>query len=52
MTNSNQPKLTHAELKQFTGDLDRYQHSLNRRVIYTPGVQILAERGREYWLRC
>ena len=50
MTNSNQPKLTHADLKQFTGDLDRYQHSLNRRVIYTPGVQFLAERGGAYWL--
>ncbi len=50
MSNSKQPKLTHADLKQFTGDLDRYQHSLNRRVIYMPGVQFLAERGGAYWL--
>ncbi len=50
MNESKQPRLTHADLKQFSGDLDRYQHSLNRRVIYTPGVQFLAERGGAYWL--
>lgn len=42
--------LTHAELRQFTGDLERYRHSFNRRVIYTPGVQHLAERAGAYWL--
>ncbi len=44
------PKLTHADLQQFTGDLERYRHSFNRRVIYTPGVQYLAEQAEAYWL--
>jgi len=38
------------ELRQFTGDLERFRHSLNRQVIYTPGVQHLAERAGAYWL--
>jgi len=42
--------LTHDDLRQFSGDLDRYRHSLNKRVVYTPGVQFLAERGGAYWL--
>lgn len=42
--------LTHADLGQFTGDLERYRHSLARNVIYTPGVQFLAERAGAYWL--
>lgn len=43
-------KLTHADLRQFTGDLERFRHSLNLQVIYTPGVKFLAERGEAYWL--
>lgn len=39
-----------ANLPQFTGDLDRYRHSFNRSLIYTPGVQYLAERAEAYWL--
>ncbi|MGD9693604.1 MAG: DUF6876 family protein [Phycisphaerales bacterium] len=42
--------LSHDELSQFTGDLERYRHGLNRRVIYTPGVRHLAERAGSYWL--
>ena len=42
--------LSHDELRQFTGDLERYRHGLNRRVIYTPGVRHLAERAGAYWL--
>lgn len=42
--------LTHADLRQFTGDLERYRHPLARSVIYTPGVQFLAERAGAYWL--
>jgi hypothetical protein len=42
--------LTPQDLAAFTGDLDRYRHGLNRRVIYTPGVQYLAEAGGAYWL--
>ncbi len=49
MNENNQP-LTKADLQQFSGDLERYRHSFNRRVIYTPGVKFLAERGGAYWL--
>lgn len=47
-----QPKtqLTHADLAQFSGDLERYFHPLNRQVIYTPGIKYLAEHGGAYWL--
>ena len=41
---------THDELRQFTGDLERFRHGLNRRVLYTPGVRHLAERAGAYWL--
>lgn len=47
---NDQTPLTHDELRHFTGDLERYRHSFNRRVIYTPGVQHLAERAGAYWL--
>ncbi|MEZ6069474.1 MAG: hypothetical protein R3C10_04190 [Pirellulales bacterium] len=39
-----------AELAHFTGDCERYQHGLNRSLIYTPGVQHLAEKAGAYWL--
>lgn len=39
-----------AELHQFRGDLQRYRHPLNRRLLYTPGVQYLAESAGAYWL--
>jgi hypothetical protein len=39
-----------AELRHFTGDLERWRHSFNQRLIYTPGVQHLAERAGAYWL--
>ncbi len=42
--------VTEHDLKQFTGDIERYHHWFNRRVIYTPGVQYLAERAQAYWL--
>ncbi|QDV42519.1 hypothetical protein Enr13x_23670 [Stieleria neptunia] len=43
-------KLTQHELNQFIGDLVRYRHPLNRKVIYTPGVKYVAEKGEAYWL--
>ena len=43
-------KLTHDDLWQFTGDLERYRHPLNRQVIYTPGVRFLTEKAGAYWL--
>ena len=42
--------LTHDDLNLFTGDLERFRHWLCRRVIYTPGVHYLAERGQAHWL--
>lgn len=49
MTTTSTP-LTLSDLNQFTGDMIRYTHPLNRRVIYTPGVRCLAQRARAYWL--
>ncbi len=43
-------QLSNHDLAQFHGDQLRYRHTLNRRVIYTPGVQYLAEAGSAYWL--
>jgi hypothetical protein len=42
--------ITQRDLSQFTGDLTRYRHWSNRRVIYTPGVKFLAEQAQAYWL--
>lgn len=39
-----------AELQQFIGDLQRYRHPLNQRVLYTPGVKYLADEAGAYWL--
>ncbi len=38
------------ELRQFTGDIERWRHPLYRKLIYTPGVRHLAERAGAYWL--
>lgn len=38
------------ELRQFTGDLERWRHPLYRKLLYTPGVRHLAERAGAYWL--
>ena len=43
-------RLTLSDLAQFTGDLERYKHPLNPQVIYTPGVQYLADKAKAYWL--
>lgn len=43
-------QLSNFDLAQFTGDLERFQNSLNQQVIYTPGVKYLAEHGQAYWL--
>lgn len=42
--------ITQHDLHQFTGDLERYCHPTNRRVIYTPGVRFVADRANAYWL--
>ena len=55
MTNGTQNKPLNVnqlkeELAHFTGDLLRYQHPLNRKVIYTPGVRHLANEAQAFWL--
>jgi len=52
MHQEHQPQrpLTDSDLLAFTGDLDRYQHTLNQKAIYTVGVRYLAERAQAYCL--
>ena len=50
MTQTKKETITRDMLAQFTGDLVRFRHSLNRAVIYTPGVQFLGEQAGAYWL--
>lgn len=38
------------QLRNFTGDLQRWHHPLFRKLIYTPGVRHLAERAGAHWL--
>lgn len=47
---SNTKTLTAEALRQFSGSETWYRHSLNRNVLYTEGVQYLAEQGGAYWL--
>ena len=49
-TNTDESATIEQELRQFTGDLERTRHGLNRQVIYTPGIEHLAERCGAYWL--
>jgi hypothetical protein len=44
------PTITAADLRQFTGTDQWYRHSLNRKVLYTDGVQFVAENCGAYWL--
>src|SRR5215471_14079566 len=43
-------KLTRGDLAHFTGSDQFYRHALNRRMLYTDGVQYLAEKAGAYWL--
>lgn len=47
---TNASTLSKLDLRQFTGDLQRFRHGFNPQVIYTPGIQHLAEAGGAYWL--
>ena len=49
MHQTKKEELTHEDLAQFKGDLDRFR-SINRYVIYTPGVKYLADKAGAYWL--
>ncbi|RZN30501.1 DUF6876 family protein [Bradyrhizobium sp. Leo121] len=42
--------ITHADLAQFTGTSQWFRHALVRTVLYTDGIQFLAERANAYWL--
>jgi hypothetical protein len=48
--NKTMTTFNHDQLRQFTGDVIRFRHSLNRCVIYTPGVRFVAQEGGAYWL--
>lgn len=39
--------LTREGLPKFTGDLGRFKHPLNPKVIYSPGVQYVAGIGKK-----
>jgi hypothetical protein len=39
-----------AGLRHFTGDLERWRHPLNRKLLFTPGVHFLAEQAGAWWL--
>ena len=42
--------LTKSDLVEFTGTEQIYRHSLVRHIVYTDGVQHVAEAGEAYWL--
>lgn len=42
--------LTQSDLNGFIGSENWYRHGLNRNILYTDGVQYLAERAGAYWL--
>lgn len=43
-------KLTKADLAQFTGTENWYRHSITRDILYTDGIQYLANKAGAYWL--
>src|SRR5580658_5231546 len=45
-----QKTLTKMDLRQFTGTEQWYRHWCARKVLYTDGVQHVAEHGGAYWL--
>lgn len=47
---TNRPRLTEADLRQFTGTENWYRHCLNRAVLYTDGAKYVADRCGAYWL--
>lgn len=42
--------LNKADLAQFYGSEEWYRHALARNILYTEGVQYVAEYGGAYWL--
>lgn len=44
----NKTKITHDDLRQFCGTINYYRHLTG--LLYTEGIQYLAEAGGAYWL--
>lgn len=44
------PKLTHSDLRQFTGTDQWHRHGLMRNITYTDGVLYVAETAGAHWL--
>ncbi|GEC77916.1 DUF6876 family protein [Flavobacterium aquatile] len=42
--------ITKTDLAQFTGTENWYRHPIARTVLYTDGIQYLAEKAGAYWL--
>ena len=42
--------LSESDLRNFCGDLKRYRHFPNRRLIDTPGIRHSAAAGNGYWI--
>ncbi len=42
--------LTLTDLGQFIGTQELYRHRLVKKIVYTEGVQYVAEHGGAYWL--
>lgn len=47
---SDKPRITQADLRQFTGTENWYRHGLNRAVLFTDGAKYLADTCGAYWL--
>jgi hypothetical protein len=45
---NDQPKLTRAELAQFTGSDEWHRHGLVRSILFTDGAKYVAERAGAY----
>jgi hypothetical protein len=43
-------RLSEADLRQFTGSENWYQHGINRNVSFTDGAKHVADEGGAYWL--
>ena len=47
---SDKPRITQADLQQFTGTEQWYRHGLNRAVLFTDGAKYVADTCGAYWL--
>jgi hypothetical protein len=47
---NDQPKLTRAELAQFSGSEQWYRHGLVQSILFTDGAKYVADKAGAYWL--